>query len=112
MSTTLKRRSLTVLGMVLLAAFLGVTFNRVSAANPAPVMVFHLTEPEDDMLDAMNVINSAANSPMVIPVAVTVQSGEVLTIFFEKTKKGFAGIYLEGGTKVVYEGNLWEEAYR
>ncbi|MDX9822343.1 MAG: diaminopimelate epimerase [Syntrophales bacterium] len=55
---------------------------------------------------------ASARNLVESPVAVTVQSGEVLTIFFEKTKKGFAGIYLEGKTKVVYEGNLWEEAYR
>jgi len=45
------------------------------------------------------------------PVAVTVKSGEILTIHFDKTDKGFERIYLEGKAAVVYEGRLWEEAY-
>ena len=59
-----------------------------------------------------SVLIASARNFVDSPVAVTVRSGEVLTIFFEKTKTGFAGIYLEGGTKVVYQGSLWEEAYR
>jgi diaminopimelate epimerase len=46
------------------------------------------------------------------PVAVTVKSGEILTIYFDKTEKGFEKVYLEGKAAVVYEGRLWEEAYR
>jgi diaminopimelate epimerase len=44
-------------------------------------------------------------------VAVTVKSGEILTIYFDKTEKGFEKVYLEGKAAVVYEGRLWEEAY-
>ena len=46
------------------------------------------------------------------PVEVLVQSGERLTIYFEKTEEGFKNVYLEGGAKVVYQGLLWEEAYK
>ena len=46
------------------------------------------------------------------PVEVLVRSGERLTIYFEKTEGGFKNVYLEGGTKVVYQGLLWEEAYK
>jgi diaminopimelate epimerase len=45
------------------------------------------------------------------PVAVTVKSGEILTIYFDKTEKGFEKVYLEGKAAMVYEGRLWEEAY-
>lgn len=45
------------------------------------------------------------------PVAVTVKSGEILKIYFDKTEKGFEKVYLEGKAAVVYEGKLWEEAY-
>ncbi len=45
------------------------------------------------------------------PVAVTVKSGEILTIYFDKTQDGFEKVYLEGKAAVVYEGWLWEEAY-
>lgn len=72
---------------------------------------------EDEMLACgtgavASALIASARNLVEAPVAVTVQSGEILTIFFEKTKAGFAGIYLEGRTKVVYEGNLWEEAWR
>jgi len=46
------------------------------------------------------------------PVEVRVRSGETLCIHFTKKAGGFEKIYLEGRAKVVYEGRLWEEAYR
>jgi diaminopimelate epimerase len=45
------------------------------------------------------------------PVDVRVKSGETLKIYFERTDSGFEKVYLEGRTKVVYHGLLWEEAY-
>jgi diaminopimelate epimerase len=45
------------------------------------------------------------------PVDVLVKSGETLKVYFEKTATGFEKIYLEGGTTVVYQGFLWDEAY-
>ena len=46
------------------------------------------------------------------PVDVRVRSGETLKIYFEKTENGFEKVYLEGGTSVVYQGHLWEEAWK
>ena len=46
------------------------------------------------------------------PVDVQVQSGELLKIYFDRTETGFKNVYLEGGAKVVYQGLLWEEAYK
>jgi diaminopimelate epimerase len=46
------------------------------------------------------------------PVHVKVRSGETLTIYFRKTDLGFEDIYLEGNAKVVYEGRIWDEAYK
>jgi len=46
------------------------------------------------------------------PVDVLVQSGERLKIYFDNTESGFRNVYLEGGAKIVYQGFLWEEAYR
>jgi len=46
------------------------------------------------------------------PVAVTVKGGEILTIYFDRTEEGFEKVYLEGRAAVVYEGRLWEEAYK
>jgi diaminopimelate epimerase len=45
------------------------------------------------------------------PVDVHVRSGEVLKIYFEPTKRGFADVYLEGKVTGVYRGNLWDEAW-
>ncbi|MBW6486391.1 MAG: diaminopimelate epimerase [Syntrophobacterales bacterium] len=46
------------------------------------------------------------------PVAVHVKSGEILTIYFKKTNDGFTDVYLEGKVAVVYQGKLWDEAWR
>ena len=45
------------------------------------------------------------------PVDVLVQSGETLRIHFTATEGGFEKVYLEGKTKVVYQGKLWDEAW-
>jgi diaminopimelate epimerase len=46
------------------------------------------------------------------PVDVRVQSGELLRIYFEQVAGGFAKVYLEGNAKVVYQGKLWDEAWK
>jgi len=46
------------------------------------------------------------------PVDVRVQGGELLRIYFEMTPDGFAKVYLEGKAKVVYQGTLWDEAWK
>jgi diaminopimelate epimerase len=46
------------------------------------------------------------------PVDVTVRSGETLRVYFSLTDSGFKEIYLEGKVKIVYQGLLFEEAYK
>lgn len=46
------------------------------------------------------------------PAAVQVRSGEVLMVYFVKKMRGFEKVYLEGKVTVVYQGFLWDEAYR
>ena len=46
------------------------------------------------------------------PVDVRVQGGELLRIYFEMTPDGFTKVYLEGKAKVVYQGKLWDEAWK
>lgn len=55
---------------------------------------------------------SSAKGLVESPVDVRVQSGESLKIYFSKTDSGFKDIYLEGKAKVVYEGRIWDEAYK
>jgi diaminopimelate epimerase len=46
------------------------------------------------------------------PVDVRVRSGELLRVYFESTENGFEKVYLEGKAKVVYQGTLWDEAWK
>ncbi len=46
------------------------------------------------------------------PVDVTVQSGESLRVYFIRQDGDFSEIYLEGKVKIVYQGALFEDAYR
>jgi diaminopimelate epimerase len=46
------------------------------------------------------------------PVDVKVKSGETLKIYFHKLDQSFEDIYLEGKADVVYEGRIWDEAYK
>ena len=46
------------------------------------------------------------------PVDVIVRSGETLRIYFTRQHDRFSEIYLEGKVKIVYQGFLFEEAYK
>lgn len=60
-----------------------------------------------------SVLTAAAKHLTTSPVEVLTQSRETLTIHFEQTHREglpeFAGVYLEGDAKVVYEAKLWDE---
>ena len=45
------------------------------------------------------------------PVEVQTSGGEILKIYFQAEGDGFGRVFLEGDARVVYEGELWEEAY-
>jgi diaminopimelate epimerase len=45
------------------------------------------------------------------PVEVETTGGETLKVYFQLIGEGFGRVFLEGDTRVVYEGDLWEEAY-
>jgi diaminopimelate epimerase len=55
---------------------------------------------------------AAANGLADSPVTVETTGGEVLNIYFQKETEGFQRVFLEGDTRVVCEGDLWEEAYQ
>lgn len=56
---------------------------------------------------------AAANGLVDSPVAVETSGGEVLNIYFQRQGEGpFERVFLEGDTRVAYEGILWEEAYK
>ena len=62
--------------------------------------------------DVAAVLAAAQRDLVDSPVDVTVQSGETLRIYFSRKNDRFAEIYLEGMVKIVYQGFLFEEAYK
>ncbi|MDI6753080.1 MAG: diaminopimelate epimerase [Thermodesulfobacteriota bacterium] len=55
---------------------------------------------------------AAAKGLVDSPVMVETTGGEILNIYFQSKGDGYERVFLEGDTKVVYEGSLWEEAYQ
>jgi diaminopimelate epimerase len=61
---------------------------------------------------AASALISSSQGLVESPVDVRVKSGETLKIYFHKAGQGFEDIYLEGKANVVYEGRIWDEAYK
>lgn len=59
-----------------------------------------------------SVLAAAGRNLVETPVDVTVQSGEILRVYFSREGGRFREIYLEGKVKIVYQGMLFEEAYK
>ncbi len=55
---------------------------------------------------------AAAKGLADTPVKIETRGGEILNIYFQRQGEGFERVFLEGDTRVVYEGSLWEEAYQ
>ena len=59
-----------------------------------------------------SVLAAAGRNLVESPVDVIVQSGETLRVYFTYRNGVFEEIYLEGKVKMVYQGLLFEEAYK
>jgi diaminopimelate epimerase len=59
-----------------------------------------------------SVLAAAGRGMVDSPVDVIVNSGETLRIYFTKKDDHFGEIYLEGKVKIIYQGLLFEEAYK
>ena len=46
------------------------------------------------------------------PVDVRTRSGGVLRIYFKRQNKTFSAVFLEGDARIIYDGTLWEEAWK
>ena len=46
------------------------------------------------------------------PIKVKTRSNEILTVYANENSPPFKEVYLEGDARVVYEGVIWDEAYR
>ena len=59
-----------------------------------------------------SVLAAAGHGMVDSPVDVIVQSGETSADLFHKKMRLFGEIYLEGKVKIIYQGLLFEEAYK
>ena len=62
--------------------------------------------------DVASVLAAASRGMVDSPVDVGVRSGETLRIYFTRQNDRFAEIFLEGKVKIVYQGLLFDEAYK
>ncbi len=46
------------------------------------------------------------------PVSIKTRGGEVLTVDFEIEAKGIKSVFFEGDVHIIYEAEMWEEAYQ
>jgi diaminopimelate epimerase len=46
------------------------------------------------------------------PVSVKTRGGEVLTVYFEIEGREVKGVFFEGDVNIIYEAEMWEEAYQ
>ena len=54
---------------------------------------------------------SAYRKNLPSPISMLTRSGSVLRIHFTRRQDRFSDVYLEGDARVVYSGELWEEAW-
>lgn len=93
-----------------------VNFVRLQGSHALEVRTYERGVEDETLACGTGAVASALVSAhlglLAAPVSVKVRSGETLKIYFEHTEDGFRNVYLEGGASVVYEGRLWEEAYK
>jgi diaminopimelate epimerase len=46
------------------------------------------------------------------PVSIKTHGGEILTVYFEIEDREVKRVFFEGDVRIIYEGEMWEEAYR
>jgi diaminopimelate epimerase len=54
---------------------------------------------------------SAAKYAKPSPLHMKTRSSSVLTIHFSRTEDGFSDVHLEGDARVIYEGEIWPDAW-
>ncbi len=55
---------------------------------------------------------TAVKQGMTSPIRVLPKGGGYLTIHFKREKIGFDEVFLEGDARVIYEGVMWDEAWK
>ncbi|HSO20558.1 MAG TPA: diaminopimelate epimerase [Desulfosarcina sp.] len=54
----------------------------------------------------------AIDRGLAAPVKLTTRSGSELTVHFDRQGERFDNVFLEGDARVIYRGELWEEAWQ
>lgn len=54
----------------------------------------------------------AARKSLPSPISLRSRSGSLLNVYFSRTENGFREIYLEGDARIIYKGELTEDAWR
>ena len=82
---------LTLPALLLGIVLLGVLVSPSAAANPAPVGVFYITEPEDDILPALATISGGTVpiSPMKTTISIAISADNTL-VYYDHWEDGFA----------------------
>ena len=110
---------------------LGREIRRHAAFAPAGTNVNFITEPVDDTIairtyergveDETLACGTGAVAAALVtaarhdkdgPIHVKTRSGILLTVHFSRQENGFRNVYLEGDARIIYSGEMWEEAYQ
>lgn len=96
----------------------GTNVNFVSAAEPNKIVIRTYERGVEDETLACGTGSIAAALVTALkrgwgaPVHVLTRSGITLTIHFSENKGRFHDVYLEGDARIIYKGELWEDAYK
>ena len=96
----------------------GTNVNFVSVAEPNQIVIRTYERGVEDETLACGTGSIAAALVTALkrewgaPVHVLTRSGIILTIHFSENKGQFYNVYLEGDARIIYKGELWEDAYQ
>jgi diaminopimelate epimerase len=92
-----------------------VNFTRVTGKNTLAIRTYERGV-EDETLacgtgSVAAALIAARQDGLISPVKVMTRSGEYLRIFFKQVADSFSDVFLEGDARVIYTGELWDEAW-
>lgn len=110
---------------------LGREIRRHAAFAPAGTNVNFITSPADDTIvirtyergvedetlacgtgSVAAALVTAVRHGKDSPIHVKTRSGILLTVHFSRKENGFTNVHLEGDARIIYHGEMWEEAYQ
>jgi len=93
-----------------------VNWVKVIGSNGIEVRTYERGVEDETLACGTGIVASALiaslKAQVTSPVKVKTRGGEILTVCFKKKGDGFEDVTFEGEVKIVYQGELWEEAYQ